>query len=299
MLASAFRDPAPADIHELTEAVRRTAHILARRICTHPWPDDSSAMGSPHSLATLRVLRAIDELVGDLAAEAAHAAGHDQPGASYTDLGNAWGITKQSAATKWRGAVPPKTGASTTITIRGRAAEIFRLPDGDWSWRSTRSDGTPCQAEEPYPDDGEATAAACDFLRGITTPPTAAERSGAVAADAAHRERLTELTRLVEHLVLDISLRDDAPGITPDQARKIMGLLDSHQIHASPQHRSREVGLAYADASQLVASLENALADLYQKLREVAMSGSDTYGIPRHYLREAHELLDYVRPHTD
>ncbi|GGS31044.1 hypothetical protein GCM10010269_82090 [Streptomyces humidus] len=170
----AWREPGDLEIAELLDQMRSVANALARRMSAR----SRECMDNDHTapagvtqyadwqLAHLRVLRYMQEAVQELAADTAQTAGG--MGASYGQLGVAWGISRQAARKKW-----PQTGAAgeslpETIFIEryGGSAEVSRVPGrSSWTWMGRGCDGTDQQAAQSCDSRWAALTAADAFLR--------------------------------------------------------------------------------------------------------------------------------------
>ncbi|MFH8800972.1 hypothetical protein ACH4F6_15445 [Streptomyces sp. NPDC017936] len=94
------------------------------------------------ALSVLAAWKVMDAEVRRLTAQAAATAG--SYGASYEQLGAAWGITRQGARKKWPDAVSrpaPATAGRRTLALFGGTAELVQAPSGDWSWTGRGADG--------------------------------------------------------------------------------------------------------------------------------------------------------------
>lgn len=117
-------------------------------------------------LAHLHVLRYMQEVVQDLAADAAQAAGG--MGASYGQVGAAWGISRQAARKKW----PPAGDAGEALPEKfsveryGGSAEVSRVPGRSaWTWTGRGCDGAYQEAGESCDSPWAALIEADAFLR--------------------------------------------------------------------------------------------------------------------------------------
>ncbi|MGW1189253.1 hypothetical protein [Streptomyces sp. NPDC002559] len=175
---NALRDPAytpmhPDDLTGLSQILSDTANEIASTLSTreHAYrvagmePPAGVVLSGDYQLALLHVLRQVDHTVQHLAAAAAKVAGHQ--GASYTKIGAAWGITRQSARLKWPDAVPARGEARPVeLQLAGGRASITQLPeDGGCVWEATARTGLTAQGEEPYGSVAEAAAHAGAFLQ--------------------------------------------------------------------------------------------------------------------------------------
>ncbi|MGW1847514.1 hypothetical protein [Streptomyces sp. NPDC001966] len=121
------------------------------------------------TLSILTAWKVVDAEVKRLTAIAARAAG--SYGASYEQLGTAWGITRQGARKKWPEAIGrPTSGATGTSVIElcGGSAEVSRDPSsGGWKWSGRGADGACGEAggTSRYATKEEAAAHAGAFLK--------------------------------------------------------------------------------------------------------------------------------------
>ncbi|MFF8993977.1 hypothetical protein ACF09H_29435 [Streptomyces sp. NPDC014983] len=112
------------------------------------------------------MLRQVDRTVQEQAANAAKIAGHQ--GASYTKLGAAWGITRQSARVKWPDAVPARgqqTHEPIPLVYAGGTATIHHDSKADaWWYIADGADGRHEECEPVHTTSTDATAAATAYL---------------------------------------------------------------------------------------------------------------------------------------
>ncbi|MFI1189831.1 hypothetical protein [Streptomyces californicus] len=181
----AWCDPGDDDTFAMDEQVLDAARALAERISTraHAYraagkPFDPALMAAPDvQLALLRSLHEARLSVERLAESAATVAGRG--GASYAQLGAAWGgIKRQSARLKWPHAVPKKSASeSIPLHYAGGDAVIHHDPGADaWWYTVTGADLREDESEAVYATSAEAIARATEFLLTHTRPAT----SGAV-----------------------------------------------------------------------------------------------------------------------
>ncbi|MGR4877968.1 hypothetical protein ACIPUC_00800 [Streptomyces sp. LARHCF249] len=169
----AWSEPAEDDAFTMDDRVLDAVRALAERISTRALayrtagkPFDTALMAAPDvQLALLRALYEAKRSVDRLAESAATVAGRS--GASYTQLGAAWGgIKRQSARLKWPHAVASKS-ASQSIPLRyaGGAAVIHHDPDADaWWYAATAANRRDEESEAVYNTSAEAIAGATEFL---------------------------------------------------------------------------------------------------------------------------------------
>ncbi|MEU4104888.1 hypothetical protein [Streptomyces tanashiensis] len=147
-------------LNPLASAIRSRATGLPEH---RMWEGDPAEV----ALSVLATWKVVDAQVKSLTARAAGTAG--SYGASYEQMGAAWGITRQGARKKWPEAVV-RTPAATPITLElfGGAAALTRDPaSGDWTWTGRGADGTHGAAGDGtrYPTREEAAAYAGAFLQ--------------------------------------------------------------------------------------------------------------------------------------
>ncbi|MGW0782593.1 hypothetical protein [Streptomyces sp. NPDC002913] len=127
----------------LCDALNPLASALRAR--SSGLPEDRMWVADPIevSLSVLEGWKVVDSAVARLTEQAARTAG--SYGASYEQLGAAWGITRQGARKKWPDAVSrPAAGAEPgRVELFGGTAELFREPSsGGWRWTGRGADGT-------------------------------------------------------------------------------------------------------------------------------------------------------------
>ncbi|MFD5098030.1 hypothetical protein [Streptomyces albidochromogenes] len=151
-------------------AVRISTRALAYRAAGKPF--DPALMAAPDvQLALLRALYEAKGSVDRLAESAATVAGRS--GASYSQLGAAWGgIKRQSARLKWPHAVVRKSaGESVPLRYAGGDAVIHHDPDADaWWYAATGADHQDEESEALYGTSAEAIARATEFLLAHARP---------------------------------------------------------------------------------------------------------------------------------
>ncbi|MFF4244615.1 hypothetical protein ACFYY2_09075 [Streptomyces sp. NPDC001822] len=156
------------DDHVL-DAVRALAERISTRALAYRAADksfDPGLMAAPDvQLALLRALYEAKLSVERLAESAATVAGRG--GASYVQLGAAWGgIKRQSARLKWPHAVVKRAaGESIPLRYAGGAAAIHHDPNADaWWYTATASDGQEEESAAVHATSTEAIARATEFL---------------------------------------------------------------------------------------------------------------------------------------
>jgi len=126
----------------LCEALDPLASALRARATE--LPEDQMWRADPVdvSLTVLAGWKVVDSAVARLTERAARTAG--SYGASYEQLGAAWGMTRQGARKKWPDAVsrPAAAAEAGAVELFGGTAELFREPSsGGWLWRGRGADG--------------------------------------------------------------------------------------------------------------------------------------------------------------
>ncbi|MFJ8846410.1 hypothetical protein ACIRFF_26330 [Streptomyces cyaneofuscatus] len=169
----AWNEPGDDDTFVMDEKVLDAVRALAERISTRALayraagePFDAALMAAPDvQLATLRALYEAKRSVDRLAESAATAAGRS--GASYSQLGAAWGgIKRQSARLKWPHAVVKRSaGESVPLRYAGGSAVIHHDPGVDaWWYTATAADSQEEESEAVHGTSAEAIARATEFL---------------------------------------------------------------------------------------------------------------------------------------
>ncbi|MFJ5195391.1 hypothetical protein ACIQCQ_25310 [Streptomyces sp. NPDC088394] len=152
-------------LHPLASAMRARATGLPEE---RMWDADPIDV----TLSILTTWKVVDAEVKRLTAIAARTAG--SYGASYEQLGAAWGITRQGARKKWPEAIDRSASAAETslIELCGGSAELSRDPSsGGWRWTGRGADGTRDEADSAshYATKEEAAAHAGAFLKEHAT----------------------------------------------------------------------------------------------------------------------------------
>jgi hypothetical protein len=178
------RELTEAEHVALRQALNRATAPLAQTLygeTMERW--DKENAGKPlefpagHPLVELVTLKHVAEELEGMAAAAAKAAG--AKGASYADLGAAWGITRQAARKRWPGAVDPNSARggrkSVDITAFGGKARVGYDPaDGGWWWVAAAANGanrdTGLEEGAPTYDTSEDAAAAAGAFLAANTP---------------------------------------------------------------------------------------------------------------------------------
>ncbi|MFZ4280957.1 hypothetical protein [Streptomyces rhizosphaericola] len=162
-----YREPTPDQLQDLHDAVVDAVTALADGISIPHGglldvaPNLAPGMTHPMStvewqLAMLRALREVDPLSQVLGERWARTAG--VMGATYTQLGDAAGITRQAATKRWPGAVPPKDASPVDIETAGGTARVFYdQQSGTWAWIGQAANGTSAESED---DAGHGTSEA-------------------------------------------------------------------------------------------------------------------------------------------
>ncbi|TGA95697.1 hypothetical protein [Streptomyces sp. MZ04] len=169
----AWSEPTEDDAFTMDDEVLDAVRALARRISTRALayrtadkPFDPALMAAPDvQLALLRALYEAKQSVDRLAESAATVAGRG--GASYAQLGAAWGgMKRQSARLKWPHAVVKRSaGESIPLRYAGGTAVMHHDPDADaWWYTATGADGQEEESAAVCETSAEATARATEFL---------------------------------------------------------------------------------------------------------------------------------------
>ncbi|MEV7598599.1 hypothetical protein AB0O91_14575 [Kitasatospora sp. NPDC089797] len=117
------------------------------------------------ALSVLSAWKLLDAEVRRLTAVAAATAG--SYGASYEQLGAAWGITRQGARKKWPEAVGRPAARPGSLELFGGSAELVQdEAAGGWCWTAVGADGSTGEAAAGHPTREEAAAHAGAFLAG-------------------------------------------------------------------------------------------------------------------------------------
>ncbi|WP_189917228.1 hypothetical protein [Kitasatospora xanthocidica] len=142
----------------LAVAVRTRATGLPEERIWHAEPAEVA-------LSVLSAWKLVDTEVKRLTAIAAATAG--SYGASYEQLGAAWGITRQGARKKWPEAVSRPAGRPGSLELFGGTAELTSDgAEGGWRWTATGADGERGGSTTGHPTREEAAAHAGAFLAG-------------------------------------------------------------------------------------------------------------------------------------
>jgi hypothetical protein len=169
----AYAEPSEELIDQLTDALGELVWEFARDLVAPieglPEPgrirtvEQVAMVGRPTNLARLRVLREVGSAAERIASRVAEKAG--QQGATYPQLGQAWGITRQAARSRWPGVVkasdqrPP-----VSVKVAGGTANIYWEPEDDgWYWSANAANGEQ-QTEGECASSEEAAAHAGAFL---------------------------------------------------------------------------------------------------------------------------------------
>ncbi|MFD0277878.1 hypothetical protein ACFVHB_28775 [Kitasatospora sp. NPDC127111] len=151
----------------LLDALNPLATALRSRATGLPEHQMWNADPAEVALSVLAAWKVVDAEVKRLTAMAAGTAG--SYGASYEQLGAAWGITRQGARKKWPDAVGrPSTATPITLQLFGGEARLTQDPSsGGWTWTGTGADGAHGAAggDTRYEAREEAAAYAGAFLR--------------------------------------------------------------------------------------------------------------------------------------
>ncbi|MFF1648801.1 hypothetical protein [Streptomyces sp. NPDC058240] len=133
----------------LLDALNPLASAMRARVTGLPEDRMWDAEPIDVTLSILSAWKVVDAEVKRLTAIAAGTAG--SYGASYEQLGAAWGITRQGARKKWPDAIDksaPAEAEPSRIELYGGSAELFRDPSsGGWRWAGRGADGTCDEAD--------------------------------------------------------------------------------------------------------------------------------------------------------
>ncbi|MDG4859003.1 hypothetical protein P8605_12695 [Streptomyces sp. T-3] len=173
MVEPAWSELDDADSLAMDDDVLNSVRALAERISTRAQayraagkPFDQALTPAPDvQLALLRALYEAKCSVDRLAESAATVAGRS--GASYTQLGAAWGgIKRQSARLKWPHAVVKKSASDPIpLAYAGGTAAIHHDADADaWWYAATAADLQGAESDAVHGTSAEAIAAATEFL---------------------------------------------------------------------------------------------------------------------------------------
>ncbi|WP_327358296.1 hypothetical protein [Streptomyces sp. NBC_01304] len=179
MVEPAWSELDERDSFAMDDDVLDAVRPLAERISTRAQayraagkPFDPALTPAPDvQLALLRALYEAKCAVDRLAESAATVAGRS--GASYTQLGAAWGgIKRQSARLKWPHAVTKKpAGEPIPLTYAGGTAAIHHDIDADaWWYTATAADLQYAESEAVHGTSAEAIATATEFLLSHAQP---------------------------------------------------------------------------------------------------------------------------------
>ncbi|MFE5582806.1 hypothetical protein [Kitasatospora sp. NPDC056531] len=153
-LAAALLDA----LNPLATAVRSRATGLPEERMWHADPAEVA-------LSVLSAWKLVDAEVKRLTATAAATAG--SYGASYEQLGAAWGITRQGARKKWPEAVSRPAARPGALELFGGTAElVWDEASGGWLWTATGADGETGRSAVGHPTREQAAAHAGAFLAG-------------------------------------------------------------------------------------------------------------------------------------
>ncbi|MFE6223147.1 hypothetical protein [Streptomyces sp. NPDC057854] len=174
-----WNEPAHDDAFTMDERIHDAVRDLADRISTRllayraagKTPDPVLMAAPDVQLALLRALYEAKQSVDRLAESAATVAGRS--GATYAQLGAAWGgIKRQSARLKWPHAVVRKTASeSIPLHYAGGTAVVHHDAEADaWWFTATAADQQEWESEPVHASYAEAIAGATEFLLAHTAP---------------------------------------------------------------------------------------------------------------------------------
>jgi hypothetical protein len=179
LVEPAWSEPTTDDSFAMDDSVHAAVRALAERLSTRALayrtagkPFDPVLMAAPDvQLALLRALYEAKQSVDRLAESAATVAGRS--GASYAQLGAAWGgIKRQSARLKWPHAVVrTSTKESVPLNYAGGSAVVHHDADADaWWYAATAANHQEEVSEAVYGTCAEAIAGATEFLLAHALP---------------------------------------------------------------------------------------------------------------------------------
>ncbi|MFD7454967.1 hypothetical protein [Kitasatospora sp. NPDC059827] len=143
-------------LNPVAAAVRARATGLPEERMWHADPAEIA-------LSVLSAWKVVDGEVKRLAATAAATAG--SYGASYEQLGAAWGITRQGARKKWPEAVGRPAARPGSLELFGGTFDLAAdRASGGWHWTAVGADGVSGEAAAGHPTREEAAAHAGAFL---------------------------------------------------------------------------------------------------------------------------------------
>ncbi|MFF5490284.1 hypothetical protein ACFY7Y_32805 [Streptomyces virginiae] len=157
----AYSEPTEDDVLALQEGVAEAADAMAWQISERARAHRAAGGDAPdrvvlsgdYQLALLHALRQTAAAVEKRAAAAAKVAGLQ--GASYTKIGEAWGISRQSARVKWPDAVPSRADLpQPPVTVQhagGTAAVLHHQATDRWMFTAVAADGTHHTSAPDYP----------------------------------------------------------------------------------------------------------------------------------------------------
>ncbi|MGW3563596.1 hypothetical protein ACWDSL_06790 [Streptomyces sp. NPDC000941] len=177
-MADVYRDPKSEQLQDLHDAVVDAVTALADKISV-PYgglseedPRWATCMSTAEwQLAMLRALRELDPLAQQLGERWARTAGIF--GASYAQLGDAAGISRQAATKRWPGAASKDVSPVDIETAGGTGRVIYDRETRSWAWTAQGANGV---------------SAKSDDARHATSEAAAAEAGAFLAANAAAEE---------------------------------------------------------------------------------------------------------------
>ncbi|MQS17956.1 hypothetical protein F7Q99_38660 [Streptomyces kaniharaensis] len=173
-ITPAYVEPDEEQLEQLRKEIYSLAwnhaERISRRVAQAPegakkHTREALRLTQDYTLSVLRMLREVGPAADVMAAEVAGRAGSQ--GATYVQLGEAWGITRQSARSRWPGVtrIMVPLPEATELEMAGGDARISYHPDeSGWWWIGTGANGRHDEAEETYDTREEALARAGAFL---------------------------------------------------------------------------------------------------------------------------------------
>ncbi|MEU3573076.1 hypothetical protein AB0E96_32325 [Kitasatospora sp. NPDC036755] len=173
-VSPAYVEPGAEQLEQLRGEIYSLAWNHAGRISARlaQQPDGTKAptrealrLTQDYTLSVLRMLREVGPAADALAVEVAGRAGSQ--GATYVQLGEAWGITRQSARSRWPGVtrvMVPVPEATELLMAGGEVRVSYHPDESGWWWIGTAANRRHEEADETYDTREEALARAGAFL---------------------------------------------------------------------------------------------------------------------------------------
>ncbi|RGD55389.1 hypothetical protein DR950_41745 [Kitasatospora xanthocidica] len=156
-----------AEVYSLAwnHAKKISARLAQQPKGAKPPTREALRLTQDYTLSVLRMLREVGPAADAVASEVASRAGSQ--GATYVQLGEAWGITRQSARGRWPGVtrVMVPVPEPTDLEMAGGTARVSYHPDeSGWWYMATGANRRMDEAKETYDTREEALARAGAFL---------------------------------------------------------------------------------------------------------------------------------------